>query len=301
MSNNVSAVIVSYNPNINIIGNLIDNLLDQNSEIIIVDNGSNNYIEIENLKNKKNINIILLGENFGIAKAQNIGINEAIRMNYEYIIIFDQDSMIERNFVSSLMKTHNILKNAGKKIATVGPTFIDTKTSQKSYALRYEGLKLKKVYSTPDHLAIESDYIISSGSLIHIDVFKDCGFMNEELFIDFVDIEWGLRAKKKGYVSYMACNNYMNHTIGDSSVKLPVLNKFINIHSNFRKYFIVRNAIYLIFYSDLPINWKLIQMLKTFFYMISILIASKERLSIIKIFFKGILDGIFRKMGKGSM
>ena len=157
------------------------------------------------------------------------------------------------------------------------------------------------MYGDSNHLAIKSDYIISSGSLIKTEIFKICGLMDEQLFIDFVDIEWGLRDKKKGYYSFMACDVYMDHTIGDTSVKLPVLNKFINIHSNFRKYFIVRNAIYLIFYSELPINWKFIQVFKTNFYMLSILVASKERKSILKTFFKGILDGIFRKMGKGSM
>lgn len=303
MINNLSAIIVSYNPNMGVIQKLINKLTSQGCFVIIVDNGSENYTQIKEIeiKDKKNINVILLGGNLGIAKAQNVGIKTAIDLNYEYVIIFDQDSQIEDSFINSLLEVHKKLILMGKNVATVGPTFIDTKTLQKSYALRYDGLRLKKVYAESGKLAIKSDYIISSGSLIHSEKFNNIGLMDEKLFIDFVDIEWGIRAKQKGYDSFMACDVYMNHTIGDTSIKLPIFNKFINIHSNFRKYFIVRNAIYLTFYSKLPFNWKLIQILKTFFYMFSILVTSKDRISIIEIFFKGMRDGIFRKMGKGSM
>ena len=72
----------------------------------------------------------------------------------------------------------------------------------------------------------ESDHLISSGSLIRLDVFDKVGLMLEELFIDFVDIEWGMRAKKNGYICYIANNVLMKHSIGDKSVKIPLTNRY---------------------------------------------------------------------------
>jgi rhamnosyltransferase len=61
-------------------------------------------------------------------------------------------------------------------------------------------------------------YVITSGSIIPIKVLDDVGLMREELFIDFVDIEWCLRAPQKGY-EIVAINKVMiDHHLGDYAV-----------------------------------------------------------------------------------
>ncbi|WP_445114568.1 glycosyltransferase family 2 protein [Acinetobacter sp. WZC-1] len=301
MYNNKLAVIVSYNPEIENLAHLIDQLLLQKCDVVLVDNGSKNTIVFERFKSLDNLEIILLNENFGIALAQNFGIGRAIDLKYEYSIVFDQDSSIDVNFISNMISAYEKISILDHKVATIGPTFIDTKTNKKSYAIRYDGLRLKKIYSNNTKDAISSDYIISSGSLFKTIIFKEIGMMDEKLFIDFVDIEWGMRAKQLGYTSYMSTEVFMNHTIGNLSKRIPLTDRYINIHSDFRKYFIVRNAIYLMLYSDLPLNWKIIQFFKTNFYMVTILMASTNKLKIINKYFLAVRDGLKKKMYKGSM
>ena len=75
----ISCIIVTYNTDENII-NVIDSLEKQVSQIIIVDNGSND--KTKNILNKflktENIDIIYNYDNYGIAKALNIGIKRAL-------------------------------------------------------------------------------------------------------------------------------------------------------------------------------------------------------------------------------
>lgn len=301
MACSVLAVIVSYNPEILLLKRLVSQLCEQLCEVLIVDNGSEKTEELEALNLEYNINIIFLKQNLGIAVAQNLGLKEAIQSKFDYVIIFDQDSSINATFIYDLICTYTNLSQLDSNIATVGPTFIDTKTKKKSLGVRYKGLSFSSVPPKFGELAIKSDYIISSGSLINPKTLEHIGLMDEKLFIDFVDIEWGIRAKQKGYNSYMSNEVFMDHTIGNFSKKIPLINRFINIHSDFRKYFIVRNSIYLMLYSTLPLNWKIIQFAKTIFYMTTIFFASSNKISILKKYLLAIKDAVFRKMYKGSM
>ena len=68
--------------------------------------------------------------------------------------------------------------------------------------------------------------------------------MREDLFIDWVDIEWCLRAESQGLESYIVPSAIMMHSIGDDTVR--VLGRDINLHSDLRNYYMVRNATYLL-------------------------------------------------------
>ena len=142
-----------------------------------------------------------------------------------------------------------------------------------------------------------ADYVISSGSLIPIEVLDEVGDMDEQLFIDWVDIEWGMRAKRYGYVSYIAPRVIMRHSIGDEYVKFG--HKNINLHTDFRNYFIVRNSIYLSLYSKLPLNFRIIQLGKVPLYILFYSYHSKKRLYSFGLLTKAVIDGILKNMGKG--
>ncbi|MCV5831057.1 hypothetical protein OFN28_30780, partial [Escherichia coli] len=49
---------------------------------------------------------------------------------------------------------------------------------------------------------VDVDHLIASGSLIPVDVFEKIGGMDDSLFIDYVDVEWSLRARYQGLRCY---------------------------------------------------------------------------------------------------
>ena len=297
-----SAVVVLFSPDLISIRALVNVLEKQVDNVILVDNtppSIRKYKEEEFVS--EGVIYLDLGDNLGIAKAHNVGIRKAIELGHEYVIIFDQDSSIDQGFVSSLISVDKQLRSEGKKVAAVGPAYIDVKTNMMAPAWQLKGLKVNREKIDQKKLVTESDHLISSGSLIRLDVFDKVGLMLEELFIDFVDIEWGMRAKKYGYICYIANNVLMKHSIGDKSVKIPLTNRYLSIHSDFRKYFIVRNAFFLILYSNVNINWKIVQIPKTFLYLTLLCIFVSPRLNNIKIFLLALKDAITKNMDKGSM
>lgn len=298
----ISAIIVLFNPDLVHLVSLINALKLQTDNIVLVDNTPLSIKKYDkDFFNTENIIYIDLEDNLGIAKAHNVGIKKAIELKSNYVIIFDQDSAIENGFIDSLLIVDEMLRDNGYKVAAVGPSYIDIKTNLIAPVIQFEGLKVNRVIPNSDEFFTKADYIISSGTLINSSVFESVGLMMEELFIDYVDLEWGLRAKKIGYDCFVANKVVMRHSIGDESLKVPFSNKYVNIHSDFRKYFIIRNAFYLIFYSRLQLNWKIIQLPKTFMYFLFLFLFVSPRFKNVKIFSLALKDAIIKKMGKGSM
>lgn len=295
MENFIISIIVTYNPDISILRELIAKLLIQKTDIYIIDNFSNNREVIRNNFD----NVVMLEDNKGIAFAQNIGLAYALEKNYEYIVFFDQDTLISENYIDGMMKIYHEIHEVNN-IAMLGPIFFDRKTQKYSKSITYSSLFYSRKEIDFSIKYIETDHIISSGLLVSIDAVKKIGLMNDLLFIDLVDTEWCLRARKINYKIYMTPEVIIDHSIGDYSRKFIFKNKFTYIHSNFRKYFICRNSVYLIIYSNLLISWKISQIYQVIAYIILMLFYSKSKFRLLYLFFIAIKDGLFKTMDVGN-
>ncbi|WP_312080638.1 glycosyltransferase family 2 protein [Acinetobacter schindleri] len=297
-----SAIVVLYNPELGHLLELIGVLKKQVNKVVLVDNTPKLIKQYsEKLFLDDNVVYIDLGDNLGIAKAHNEGIKKSIEIGCEYVVIFDQDSSVEDGFVSSLISVDKQLRCEGKRVAAVGPAYIDVKTNIMAPAIQFNGLKVDRIAPDSEKSYTRADYMISSGTLVRTDMFEVIGLMMEQLFIDYVDIEWGLRAKNKNYSCYIANQVVMKHSIGDKSIKVPFTNRYVSIHSDFRKYFIIRNAFYLILYSNIMTNWRIVQIPKTLMYFTFLCIFVSPRLNNFKIFLLALKDAITKNMDKGSM
>lgn len=284
----ICSVIVTYNPDLNKLSNLVRKLYVDGIYIIIVDNSLNFDFGFEGFKN---VNIISLGENFGIAKAQNIGIMKAIESSFDYIVFFDQDSVIDSNFFKKLYSDYLSVSN--RNIAAIGPRFVDENLGFYFPALKFNkiGLIKKIEVSNIDH-PIEVSCLISSGTLISVSSLKDIGYMKEEFFIDYVDTEWCFRALSKGYKIYMSSSAVMKHSIGDDTIRF--LNFKIPVHSGFRRYFRVRNLFLMWKMPYIPKILTAKLMVTNFLHQLLLIILKKNKFSYIKFYFKAIKDGLIQ-------
>lgn len=298
----VVATVVLFNPNLALLKRLYKSLYNQVDSIVFSDNSEDRSIkkDVKNWINQlisSDIIYLDLHKNHGIAYAQNKGIEVAKASGAKFVLLLDQDSALPDNMVSDLMTVYISLITVGHKVATVGPAFLDEKTNELAKVIRHRELRVHKSIPNQSNNFEVADYVISSGSLIPIEVLDEVGDMDEQLFIDWVDIEWGMRAKRYGYVSYIAPRVIMRHSIGDEYVKFG--HKNINLHTDFRNYFIVRNSIYLSLYSKLPLNFKIIQLGKVPLYILFYSYHSKKRLYSFGLLTKAVIDGILKNMGKG--
>lgn len=286
--NNVVAVIILYNPNIDCLNESLNSLIKQVEGIILVDNSIDNsqIVSLIEKINSTKINYLPQGANLGVAKAQNIGISNAISQNYEYCLIMDQDSIVSDGMVFQLLEDYIFLKSRKINLAVIGPTPIN-KITQKEYAPRLR--KNYPFFNDYDHL-IKVNELISSGSLINLQVLNDIGLMDENLFIDGVDHEWCWRANKKGYSCAMSRKAKLQHMLGEGDRK--ILGISVAISSPFRIYYQYRNFIYLCKKSYVPTYWKLNNMfkysIKFFYYPIFIFPRTKYLINIVKGIYAGI-------------
>ena len=89
----------------------------------IVDNCSTN-VDSAQLKIFMKLKVYFL-KNYGIATAQNKGIEFAIENGADYILFFDQDSSIPDGYVQALYSDYQYLQGQGEKVGAIGPRFID--------------------------------------------------------------------------------------------------------------------------------------------------------------------------------
>ena len=297
----VFAIVVLYNPHIPTLIRLIDSVKRQVSHIVLVDNSTlndtKNSISVMLAQTDATFTYLDLGDNSGIATAHNKGIDLAIKKKATHVLLLDQDSALPNDMVDALMILHLELLNDGCKVSALGPSFLDEKTNELAKIIRHRNLTTKRIDPDESKDSMIADYIISSGSLIAIEVLQEVGLMDEKLFIDRVDIEWCIRAKHCGYTCYVAPQVIMKHSVGDGFVSVG--KRKTNLHSDFRNYFIVRNSAYLAIYGKVPISFRVPQFAKIPLYILFYSYHSKRRLYSFGLLTKAVIDGISKNMGKG--
>ena len=76
-------------------------------EIIVVDNGSDDGSK-EALSKLHDIQLIALEKNLGYSGGNNVGIKEALKRGSEYVLILNNDTIVEQNFLTRMV---NCVKN----------------------------------------------------------------------------------------------------------------------------------------------------------------------------------------------
>ena len=278
----IAIICVIYKPNNDNIRNLQKYIDSYNYiQYVIVDNTPNDCINYQFSSLHHNLSHIRLGDNIGIAAAQNIGITKAKERGYKYIIFFDQDSEYDIDFINGLIKEYEKIKHTDKKIATLGPLIID-KTTNEAYKSEID-------IETP-FKSVET--IISSGSIVETINFDIIGGLDDKLFIDLVDHEWCWRAKSLGYNCYQTTRVSLNHKVGNCNK--TVLGFPIIISAPFRYYYKYRNYLLLINRPYVPMEWKVKGLIRRIVEIMVVPFMAKN-LSIYKFIFKGIKDGLIRK------
>jgi len=292
----IIAVTVTFNPDLSMLRKQIENLTASEIEIVIVDNGSTSVAGLLTLADeyKSVLKLTMLETNKGIAAAQNIGIGFALEHHYTYVLLMDQDSLPAEGMVSQLYQAAQHYS----KLAAVGPQFIDQNGHVHSRFIRTKGLFIDKQLKADEFGCVEVDHLIASGSLIPLKVFDRIGKMEEGLFIDYVDVEWALRAKSKGLHSYGVLAAKMVHSLGDKRVHL--LGRSVAIHQPLRHYYQSRNAILLYQRNYIPWSWKVVDAYKLLAKLIVFILASSQKKIELKMIAKGLFDGIRNVKGKYS-
>lgn len=298
---NTVAIVILYNPVFTTLLKLYQSVVYQVKSLVFVDNSQLRETQVANrewIEQLEDLRCYYLpmSDNLGIATAQNKGIEFAKTLDAQFVLLLDQDSALPDNMIVELLSSYEKLKN-NHKVAVVAPSFLDRKNNQISPVIQYGGLSRKRIMPKVSDGELEVAHIIASGMLIPVEVFDVVGLKQDNLFIDYVDIEWCLRAGCLGYKTFVVPKVVMQHDIGDDMVQVG--NRSIMLHSDFRNYFAIRNAVFLMLYRKLPLPFKIWEMFKLPVCLVVYALASKKSLQSFKIMLIAIKDGVIKNMGKG--
>lgn len=273
---NIVSVTVSFNPDPFKLLAQLTVLQHQVQRSIVVDNASMNRQMIRQSL-PDHVTLIELNKNYGIAAAQNIGIQNALVMGATHILLLDDDSLPCSVMVSQLLDVYLSETRKGKKVAAVGPSYIDERTGHAGKVL----YKLKE--GAEARSSVEVRMLISSGKLISAEAFREIGRMNEYYFIDHVDTEWCLRAEARGFSLYLARNAMLKHNLGDARHRLWLGRwRHVPIHQPLRNYYMVRNSILIGRDGRLNVGMRMRVLLRAFLlglYMGSFVTPRQKRIS----------------------
>ncbi|ANE55250.1 MULTISPECIES: glycosyltransferase family 2 protein [Methylomonas] len=272
----IACVIVTYNPDRNIFYSMILQLLKSAVSIYIIDNWHSNdstsYVRELSKRYSDKIKLICLEKNYGIAKALNIGVNQAMEDNHKYALLLDQDSIPQDGLLEEVLDAANMLSKIEPQTVAIGPRLYDPRSNSyvKFASLKWGVWKKVGCGSNGENL-IKCEFLNSSGSLIFLRHWEAVGPFREDFFIDHVETDWYMRARYLGLKCYGLCSKrHLIHYMGDSVCRYWLFGwMYMPRRSPERHYTIVRNAIRLSKSKYTPILWGVNAALKiifTFFY-----------------------------------
>jgi rhamnosyltransferase len=276
----IAAVVVLYDPVSNVLEN-INTYINQVEKLFVVDNSNIiNTSVVQKIQLLKKVEYICNNSNIGIASALKIGADKALSEGYKYLVTFDQDTIVPSNLISELIGT----MSSDYRVAIAAP-FYDN--------INY---KLK-----PNQEGISSPLVVpTSANLLDLIAYTDIGPFSEQLFIDYVDFEYCLRLKIKGYKILQNNSLIVKHNVGNL-VRNNILGlKFYTTnHPPIRLYYRTRNRLYLKkkFRSTFPEFFRkdLINFLKE---LTKIILMEKNKFKKLEMIFLGYRHFKINKMGK---
>jgi rhamnosyltransferase len=293
--NIIASIMVTYNPEADVVRNA-QAITKSCKELIVIDNGSKSEAlkNVQLLENETNITIIYNKQNMGLGYALNQGIQYILDSQelkqVEWIATFDQDSKVDNRYFEGMLSAYEKFPNK-EIVAILAPNWVEQKITSSEQSI-----------SNSTELLQEQKTVITSGSLVKKRVFSEIGLFEENYFIDFLDHEFCLRARSKGYKIYIVPDVSMVHNLGNTEQhKLLGSTVMATNHNYIRRYYITRNRIYTYrkFFKTEK-EWIKEDFTATAKEFIIIFLFEKNRLKKLKSMITGTFDALRGKKGPGN-
>lgn len=195
-----------------------------NFHVLLIDNGSGDESneKLEKYNHTKNVTFLKNQKNLGFAGGVNQGIKYAMKEDYSYVVLLNNDAIIEKNWLEILLNaikttgasivTGLLLDGSGKKIESTGD----------SYSIW--GLPFPRQRDENVSQARDSEFVFggtAGASLYKTALFKDIGIFDEKFFAYFEDTDISFRAQLAGHKAYYEKEAIAYHDHGTTSKKMP--------------------------------------------------------------------------------
>lgn len=254
-TSDVCAVVITYRPDLTVLEQVVGSVLPQVGRLLLFDNATADAALDQYLKEVESPSfaVVRSPDNVGLGAAMNHAAGYAKQQGFRYLLLLDQDSLPDPDMVATLKTALEALQHT-ERVAAVGPQFRDRRSGYVAPFVRVGFPFSQKLTGGPGE-RVACDFLISSGTLLPLEVLATVGGMDESLFIDNVDLEWCFRARHHGMGLYGICDARMSHSIGDSLRPSRFKRAGIMVHQPVRLYYIMRNRVLLYRRKETPVAW----------------------------------------------
>lgn len=198
----------------------------ENFHIVVVDNGSTTEGTHEALDTLSgdDVTVIYNEDNLGFSGGVNTGIRYAMKHGYDYVALFNNDAVADKNWLKELVKsaekeqsgitTGLLLHRDGKTIDSTGDWCSNW------------GLPFPRNRGDKTAEAASSGPVFSGSggaSLYSVKMFEDMGLFDEKFFMYYEDTDISFRAQNYDYKVYYTNQAIAYHKQGASSDKVSGL------------------------------------------------------------------------------
>jgi GT2 family glycosyltransferase len=194
-----------------------------NYEVIVVDNGSvGNDVKVLEEKYSSYIRIIANGRNLGFAAGNNVGIRQALRDGVDYVLVLNNDTVVDPMFLSELVTA----AEKDSRIGAVGPKLY--------YYDNRARLQLRQLYGKVENIVREMETLSGAAFLVRRKALEDVGLLDEVFYPAYCeDIDFFERLKEHGYKIVCAPTSKVYHKIGATTNREPDSQSYLIIKYSF--------------------------------------------------------------------
>lgn len=224
----------------------LSSLLKQNCsfvacQIMVVDNGSSDgsveFVE----QNYPAVFLIKNATNLGFAAGNNIGMKWALENNFDYIVLLNQDTVVDPAWLSELVKIAESDQRIGAIQARLMLYSKKDEVNSLGNAIHFLGFGFSAGgYQKFDNNSEPKEITYPSGAavLFRAQVLREVGLFNPDFFMYHEDLDLGWRVRLAGYKIFLAPKAvvYHKYEFSRSMKKYYYMerNRYITILQNYR-------------------------------------------------------------------
>lgn len=219
-----------------------------NYQIYLVDQ----TLELD-VKTEKNMRVILPETNLGYSGGNNLAISIALEDECDYLLLLNNDTIVESNFLQLLVRALESDENA----AAAGPTILYGDDSNKIW---FGGGEYLRRRGSTTHLRVGAQFDIEAESntthhvsfitgcsiLLRSSVVREIGMLDDSFFLYWEDADWCVRAADQGYGLVYVPKSVVYHRVSSG----------LSVNSPQYLYYIFRNNL-LFIRKHISWPWKL--------------------------------------------
>lgn len=206
-----------------------------NAHVVVVENASNDASDIQNLERFPHTHVIVNSQNYGFAIANNIGIEYALLHKADYILLLNNDTVVEDSFIETMISvaegqklqvlTCNIKYYSDREMNWYAGGFFEWKNG---YGVHYTDGRLNKLIN-------QVNFITGCCIMCKAEIFAKYR-LPTEYFMYFEDSDFCLQLLHNGIDLYYTPSTRIYHKVSASA----------GVESPFFVYYWNRNRIILL-------------------------------------------------------